>query len=102
MIHRGVALYRAILQSHRSNLPPQLRKLGNDYVRSEFRLHKKVEKQDVLVKFFAGWEEYLGNIKVQRVKFGRDLEARHVESLSEAQRLKLKELRDEARKASSV
>lgn len=101
-MHRGVKLYRAILQSHRANLPAQLQKLGNEYVKSEFRLHKKVEKQDVLAKFYAGWEEYLGTIKSQKGKFGKEMSPGHVESLSEAQRQKLLELKEEARKASSV
>ena len=97
---RGVALYRACLKAHRSNLPPQLKKLGNDYLRNEFKLHKKVEKVDVLSKFYKGWEDYLRTVSSQRGKFGRDLEADAQQSLSVEQRKKLDELREEARRVS--
>jgi len=96
---RGVVLYRAILQSHRRSLPPQLKKLGDEYVRAEFRLHKKVEKPDVLGKFFAEWENYLTTIRAQKGRFGRDLDPRNVQSMSEAQRGKLNELKDAAKKS---
>lgn len=95
---RGVSLYRAILKSHRSNLPPQLKKLGNEYVQAEFRLHKKVEKADVLQKFFVEWENYLNTIKSQKGRFGKEIDQSQVASMSDAQKSKLTQLREAAKK----
>lgn len=36
-------LYRRILRVHRRKLQPEMRVLGDSYVKSEFRLHKNVE-----------------------------------------------------------
>lgn len=36
-------LYRRILRVHRRKLEPEMRVLGDSYVKSEFRLHKNVE-----------------------------------------------------------
>ena len=96
---RGVVLYRSILKSHRRSLPPQLKKLGDDYVRAEFRLHKKVEKSDVLGKFFFEWEQYLTAINKQSGRFGKDLDQGKLQSLSDAQKTKLAELKEAARKS---
>ncbi|KAJ9295229.1 hypothetical protein DTO217A2_9088 [Paecilomyces variotii] len=37
-----IPLYRRILRLHRT-LPPELRLLGDEYVKSEFRAHRNVE-----------------------------------------------------------
>ncbi len=39
-------LYKVILRTHRA-LPPQLRAIGDSYVREEFKKHKKCEPQYV-------------------------------------------------------
>jgi hypothetical protein len=58
----GIILYRRILRLHRS-LPPHLRGLGDSYVGSEFRLHRKTEVGDLLTKFTAEWEGYAKGIE---------------------------------------
>ena len=101
MSARGVRLYRDILKAHRRHLPPQLKGLGNEYVRAEFRLHKKVVKEDVLSKFFGEWEMYLRTIKAQQGRFGQNLDSSKVAVMSEAQKKKLEELKDAARNAAA-
>ena len=39
------SLYRSILQAHRQYLPAQMRSLGDAYVKAEFRLHTRQQRQ---------------------------------------------------------
>ncbi|KAG5957054.1 hypothetical protein E4U58_006306, partial [Claviceps cyperi] len=36
-------LYRRLLRAHRKYLPAEMRLLGDEYVKAEFRLHRKVD-----------------------------------------------------------
>lgn len=60
MVARGreaaLTLYRGILRAHKSHLPKEMRALGDAYIKSEFKLHKKVENSAQLDSFFLGWE----------------------------------------------
>ena len=47
-------LYRNVLKLHRRCLPDDMRKLGDEYVKSEWRLHKKVTGP-MQQKFLDGW-----------------------------------------------
>ena len=38
-----IPLYRRLLRAHRKNLDPQMRLLGDEYIKSEFRSHRNVE-----------------------------------------------------------
>ncbi|XP_020025412.2 succinate dehydrogenase assembly factor 3, mitochondrial [Castor canadensis] len=55
-ISRVRALYRRILQLHRV-LPPDLKALGDQYVKDEFRRHKTVSS-DEAQRFLQEWEVY--------------------------------------------
>eukprot|EP00538_Stauroneis_constricta_P013978 CAMPEP_0119563022 /NCGR_PEP_ID=MMETSP1352-20130426/22243_1 /TAXON_ID=265584 /ORGANISM="Stauroneis constricta, Strain CCMP1120" /LENGTH=131 /DNA_ID=CAMNT_0007611545 /DNA_START=25 /DNA_END=420 /DNA_ORIENTATION=- len=59
----ALQLYRTIRKSHRKFLPPKLRKLGDVYVRSEFKQHKSVTEEKQLTQFMAAWQEYLAQIQ---------------------------------------
>lgn len=59
----ALSLYKSILRAHASHLPPQMRKLGDAYVKSEFRLHKSVTKPEQLEEFFTAWRSYLEQIE---------------------------------------
>jgi hypothetical protein len=107
---RPSQLYRAILMAHKKHLPPQMKGLGDKYVKNEFRLHKTAKAEQVAV-FALQWEDYLNQISMTaRAKesasagavddvfaFGRDLP--HDASLSEEQMKQLEKLREEASKA---
>lgn len=91
---RALSLYRSILREHRRRLPPVMRKLGDDYVRNEFRLHKKTTKEEFLNLFFRGWEDYLKKLVTsQGGRFGQDLDQEAKKHLSEEQKGKLDELK---------
>lgn len=38
-----IPLYRRILRTHRKHLPQQMRVLGDEYVKSEFRAHRNID-----------------------------------------------------------
>ena len=115
---RALGLYRALLKSHKVHLPPEMRQLGDAYVKSEFKLHKKA-KPEHLTNFYHEWEKYLDGILMtartreslsmgamvepsaaqqtnQAAAFGKDL-PRNLE-LQEEQKQQLDALRKEAEK----
>lgn len=46
-----IPLYRRLLRAHRKHLPAEMRVLGDEYVRHEFRAHRGVENPVHLVCF---------------------------------------------------
>lgn len=52
-------LYRSILRAHKNKLPPMLRGLGDEYVRSEFKAHKSTDNPLHIIGFLTQWQEYL-------------------------------------------
>ncbi len=96
-MHRAVRLYRHILKEHRA-LPPQMRKLGNDYVKSEFNLHKPVVKEVQLTKFFDAWDNYLNVLrKKSNIEKGKHLDDKEKAKLSVEQKEKLDQLKQEVK-----
>eukprot|EP00586_Coscinodiscus_wailesii_P015906 CAMPEP_0172507544 /NCGR_PEP_ID=MMETSP1066-20121228/204459_1 /TAXON_ID=671091 /ORGANISM="Coscinodiscus wailesii, Strain CCMP2513" /LENGTH=120 /DNA_ID=CAMNT_0013285117 /DNA_START=55 /DNA_END=417 /DNA_ORIENTATION=+ len=107
----ALSLYRSVLRSHRKNLPPQMRSLGDAYVKTEFRANKTLSEKRKLDEFFTAWGDYLKRIDTMgraknvmssgreevKATFGEDLPSGL--DLSDEQRKKLVELRHEATKA---
>jgi Complex1_LYR-like len=58
----AIGLYRNIRKAHRRYLPREMKGLGDSYVKSEFKLFKKVTDQGQLDQFFTGWNQYLDQI----------------------------------------
>ncbi|KAL1949692.1 hypothetical protein VTO73DRAFT_8573 [Trametes versicolor] len=54
-------LYRRILRSHR-NLPREMRSLGDDYVKAEFRRHREVTNKVHIIGFLSQWKVYLDEL----------------------------------------
>ncbi|KAK2750606.1 acetate non-utilizing protein 9 [Myotisia sp. PD_48] len=50
-------LYRRLLRAHRK-LPQDIRLLGDQYVKSEFRAHQKVENPIHIIGFLTEWQLY--------------------------------------------
>lgn len=46
-----IYLYRRLLRAHRKHLPPEMRLLGDEYVKAEFRAHRNVENPVHLVSY---------------------------------------------------
>ncbi|KAJ3932223.1 MAG: hypothetical protein NXY57DRAFT_135365 [Lentinula lateritia] len=51
-------LFRQILRFHR-NLPSEMRILGDDYVKAEFRRHRAVTNPVHIIGFLSQWKLYL-------------------------------------------
>ncbi|KAL6453958.1 SDH7 Succinate dehydrogenase assembly factor 3 [Candida maltosa Xu316] len=55
-------LYRAILRAHIHKLPPDLRYMGDQYVKKEFKDHKSIDNPLYIVGFLTEWQDYLKQI----------------------------------------
>ena len=89
------SLYRQILREHR-HLPVVMRKLGNEYVKSEFKLHKTA-KPAQLLQFINAWESYVKHLGSNRsASVGVDMDRTLKSTMSEEQRQKLLELKSQA------
>ena len=111
----ALGLYRSILRAHNRHLPAEMRSLGDAYVKSEFKMHKKVTDSAQLNQFFAAWEQYLDQLLqtarrketvsagsldekgTSPTKFGQHLSSEI--DLSDEQKDQLEKLREEASKA---
>ena len=51
-------LYRRLLRAHRHKLPSDIRLLGDEYVKSEFRLHRDVTNPLYIIGFLTEWQKY--------------------------------------------
>ncbi|KAI7829202.1 hypothetical protein BX661DRAFT_101207 [Kickxella alabastrina] len=70
-------LFRNILRTHR-RLPQEMRFVGDQYVRAEFRSHRAVTDKRFLEPFFTQWTSYLDLLKEQT----RDLSSERMEGSS--------------------
>ena len=95
---RGLELYAGILRAHRA-LPPQMRSLGDAYVREEFRKHRSA-KDSFLGPFFREWDGYLAQLRAAPPggAVGRDLAPEQASALTKEQLEQLARLQDEAAK----
>jgi Complex1_LYR-like len=104
-------LYRKLLRSHQKYLPPDMKEMGDGYVKSEFKLHRKVTRPETLDLFYTEWVRYLnqlesaararaaasvGNGPSNPFQFGSDL-PQDLE-LTEEQKAQLEKLKEAARK----
>ncbi|KAG9051908.1 acetate non-utilizing protein 9 [Serendipita sp. 407] len=57
-------LYRHLLRVHR-RLPLEMRSLGDDYMKSEFRRHKDTSNKVHVMGFLLEWNKYLDQLEAQ-------------------------------------
>lgn len=96
-----LGLYRRILRTHRTVLPPELREFGDKYVTEEWHRHMNAKSQYVK-PFLNEWNDYLSTLRAQKAgseKIGKSLEPSFLESMDEEHKLKLQQLENEAKKA---
>ncbi|KAK4145443.1 succinate dehydrogenase assembly factor 3, mitochondrial [Dichotomopilus funicola] len=58
-----IYLYRRLLRAHRKHLPSEMRLLGDEYVKAEFRAHRDVENPVHLIGFLTEWQLYAQKIE---------------------------------------
>ncbi|KZV65407.1 ACN9-domain-containing protein, partial [Peniophora sp. CONT] len=87
-------LYRSILRAHR-HLPEEMRGMGDDYVKAEFRRHVKVDNPVWIIGFLSQWKVYLDSLPDAEggLSFrGKRLDPTKFEKLSQEQLGQLYEL----------
>ncbi|KIH86685.1 ACN9 family domain containing protein [Sporothrix brasiliensis 5110] len=58
-----IPLYRRLLRAHRKHLPHEMRTLGDEYIKAEFRAHRKVDNPQHLIGFLTEWQLYAQKIE---------------------------------------
>ncbi|KAL5596872.1 hypothetical protein BROUX41_006444 [Berkeleyomyces rouxiae] len=84
-------LYRRLLRAHRLYLPPEMRLLGDEYVKAEFRAHQKLDNPAQVIGFLTEWQMYLQQVEGEKWK-GEKMDFTKIERLSEDQMVQLYEL----------
>ncbi|XP_077302042.1 succinate dehydrogenase assembly factor 3 [Arctopsyche grandis] len=90
-------LYKAILRLHRG-LPLEMKALGDEYVKAEFKRHKKCSDAEANL-FMNEWTDYaitlskqLGLKGMRRMKIGSEMDPRLVDQMRDEQVAQLYEL----------
>ncbi|KAI5778532.1 hypothetical protein EDC01DRAFT_756669 [Geopyxis carbonaria] len=84
-------LYRRLLRAHRHKLPAEARLLGDEYVKSEFRLHRNVDNPVHIIGFLSEWQLYAQELEGNGWQ-GKRLEQGKIEKMSDEQVAQLYEL----------
>eukprot|EP01127_Copromyxa_protea_P018348 TRINITY_DN5755_c0_g1_i1.p1 TRINITY_DN5755_c0_g1~~TRINITY_DN5755_c0_g1_i1.p1 ORF type:complete len:115 (+),score=28.97 TRINITY_DN5755_c0_g1_i1:120-464(+) len=92
-----LGLYRRVMRVHQSKLDPQMRQIGDSYVRNEFKAMKKSEKEEHYHNFIKGWEDYVTLLLSQPTITGKNLELKERKKLNQDQKDNLKKLRRAAK-----
>ena len=98
---KAITLYRTILKQHRFKLPPEMRALGDRYVKEEFRQHKNA-KPEFLARFFDEWEKYSAHLggSPPSAGYGKPI-GEAVNQMTDEQKTMLAKLAEESRKVPS-
>ncbi|KAL2126876.1 hypothetical protein VTI74DRAFT_11691 [Chaetomium olivicolor] len=86
-----IYLYRRLLRAHRKHLPSEMRVLGDEYVKAEFRAHRDVENPVHLIGFLTEWQLYAQKIEGDAWA-GEKLDQGKIEKMSDEQLGQLYEL----------
>lgn len=79
-----IPLYRRLLRAHRKFLPHDMRVLGDQYLRSEFRAHKDVENPVHIIGFLSEWQNYAQQIEGDSWR-GQKMDKGKVDKMSDEQ-----------------
>ncbi|MCJ1253532.1 acetate non-utilizing protein 9 [Lignoscripta atroalba] len=86
-----IPLYRRLLRTHRKFLPGEMRLLGDEYVKSEFRAHRNVENPVHIIGFLTEWQMYAQKIEGDSW-LGEKLDSGKIDKMSDQQLGQLYEL----------
>ena len=90
-----LSLYGRLLRLHRQKLPVTKRKLGDAYLKKEFRDHRAA-KPEFVRGFIEEWTQYADDLE-KRGDVGKDLGQDVLSKLSEEQKVMLSKLRQETK-----
>lgn len=60
-LYPPIPLYRKLLRAHR-RLPIEMRSLGDDYVKAEFRRHREITNPVHIMGFLTQWKMYFDEL----------------------------------------
>ncbi|KAL9096270.1 MAG: hypothetical protein Q9163_006453 [Psora crenata] len=86
-----IPLYRRLLRSHRKCLSKEMRVLGDEYVKSEFRSHREVENPMHIIGFLTEWQMYAQKVEGDAWR-GEKLDKAKIDKMSDQQLEQLYEL----------
>lgn len=58
-----IHLYRRLLRANRHKLPPDLRIYADEYIKSEFRLHRDITNPLHIIGFLTEWQKYAQDLE---------------------------------------
>lgn len=94
-LYPPLELYKRLLRAHRQ-LPVDLRTLGDQYVKAEFKAHQKIDNPLHIVGFLTQWQDYLKSISGDEWMEGK-LSRQELDKMSPEQVGQLYELMKEAK-----
>jgi len=92
-----IQLYRRVLRANR-RLPTEMRVLGDNYVKSEFKQHKSVENPLHIIGFLTEWQLYAQKLEGDMWR-GERLDKEKIDKMSDQQLGQLYELLQEIQRA---
>ncbi|TDZ13138.1 Succinate dehydrogenase assembly factor 3 [Colletotrichum sidae] len=94
-----IPLYRRLLRAHRKYLPHEMRVLGDEYIKAEFRAHRTVDNPAHLIGFLSEWQLYAQKIEGDKWQ-GEKIDPVKVAKMSDEQIGQLYELMQAIRERS--
>ncbi|KAI7278502.1 hypothetical protein KC345_g5922 [Hortaea werneckii] len=91
-----IPLYRRLLRAHRKFLPAEMRVLGDEYIKSEFRAHRDTDNPVHIVGFLTEWQTYAQQIEGENWR-GEKMDKGKVDKMSDQQVGQLYELMNSIR-----
>jgi len=92
-----IPLYRRLLRAHRKFLPREMRQLGDEYIKSEFRAHRNVENPVHIIGFLTEWQMYAQKLEGDSW-IGERMDVGKIDKMSDQQIGQLYELMQAIRK----
>lgn len=87
-----LVLYKRLLRAHKKHLPVEMKVLGDDYVKAEFRRTKTTDNPLHIMGFLSEWKKYLDAIEAGEGSKGKQLDVDFLEKMSPEQVGQLYEL----------
>ncbi|KAK3700217.1 hypothetical protein LTR37_016096 [Vermiconidia calcicola] len=79
-----IPLYRRLLRAHRKHLPQEMRVLGDEYIKSEFRAHRSTENPVHIIGFLSEWQGYAQKIEGDNWR-GEKMDKGKIDKMSDQQ-----------------
>ncbi|KUJ24090.1 ACN9-domain-containing protein [Mollisia scopiformis] len=92
-----IPLYRRLLRAHRKHLPQDMRLMGDEYIKSEFRAHRNVENPVHIIGFLTEWQMYAQKLEGDSW-LGERMDPGKIEKMSDQQLGQMYELLQAIRK----